>query len=449
MMENKVLGGRIFSLGLQHVLAMYAGAILVPLLVGRALNLTGEQLSYLVAIDLLTCGIATLLQAWKTRYLGIGLPVMLGSSFVAITPMIGIGNQYGLGAIYGAIIAAGLFVAVFAGWFGKMIKLFPPVVTGTVVVVIGLSLIPTGIKNMAGGATSPEFGSLHNLLLSFGVLALILIINRFFTGFMRSLSVLIGIVAGTIVAALMGKVNLAAVSEASWFHLPQFFAFGMPEFRIAPILTMIIVCMVIIVESTGVFLALGRVCDQKLTPQDMTRGYRTEGIAIVLGGLFNAFPYNTFAQNVGLVELSRVKTRNVIVMASGILVVLGLVPKIAALATVIPAAVLGGATVVLFGMVVASGIRMLTEVNFQDQRNLLVVACSISLGIGATVVPELFAGLPSALRIIVSDGTITGSLSAILLNLFFQASSRFGRSATAAKTVEPVETNVIREQISG
>ncbi len=438
-MDSKPSGGKILSLGLQHVLAMYAGAILVPLLVGRALNLTAEQLSYLVAIDLLTCGIATLLQAWKNKYLGIGLPVMLGSSFVAITPMIGIGNQYGLNAIYGAIIAAGLFVFLFAGFFGKIIRLFPPVVTGTVVTVIGLSLIPTGIRNMAGGANSPEFGSLTNFLLSFGVLLLILIINRFFTGFMRSLSVLIGIVAGTVVAFMMGKVNFASVGEASWFHLPQFFMFGTPEFKLAPILTMIIVCMVIVVESTGVFLALGKVCDQKLTPQDMTRGYRTEGLAIVLGGMFNAFPYNTFAQNVGLVELSRVKTRNVIVAAASILIVLGLVPKIAALATVIPAAVLGGATVVLFGMVVASGIRMLTEVNFKDQRNLLVVACSISLGIGATVVPELFAELPSALRIIVSDGTITGSLSAILLNLFFHLPIRFKRPSTLPTKVETIE----------
>lgn len=447
-MENKVSGGKIFSLGLQHVLAMYAGAILVPLLVGRALNLTTEQLSYLVAIDLLTCGIATLLQAWKTKYLGIGLPVMLGSSFVAITPMIGIGNQYGLASVYGAIIAAGLFVAVFAGFFGKIIKLFPPVVTGTVVTVIGLSLVPTGIRNMAGGANNDDFGSLQNFLLSFGVLALILLINRFFTGFMRSLSVLIGIIVGTLAAALLGKVNLNAVMEASWFHLPQFFAFGLPEFKIAPILTMIIVCMVIIVESTGVFLALGRVCDQKLTPQDMTRGYRTEGIAIMLGGLFNAFPYNTFAQNVGLVELSRVKTRNVIFMASGILMVLGLVPKIAALATIIPPAVLGGATVVLFGMVIASGIRMLTEVDFKDQRNLLVVACSVSLGIGATVVPELFAGLPASLRIIVSDGTITGSLSAIVLNLFFNMTSRRKVEAAPTHSHSVAEATVAREQIS-
>ncbi|WP_026559526.1 nucleobase:cation symporter-2 family protein [Bacillus sp. J37] len=418
-MESEKSGMKIFSLGLQHVLAMYAGAILVPLIVGRALNLTSEQLAYLVAIDLLTCGIATLLQAWKTNYFGIGLPVVLGSSFVAVTPMIAIGSQYGVSAIYGAIIVGGLFVLVFASFFGKIIKLFPPVVTGSVVTIIGLSLVPTGIRNMAGGAGSDDFGSVENLLLSFGVLVAIIVMNRFFKGFAQALSVLIGIIAGTIVATIMGKVNVSDVSEASWFHLPELFYFGVPTFEIGPILTMIIVCLVIMIESTGVFLALSKICDQKLEEKDFVRGYRAEGLAIVLGGLFNAFPYNTFAQNVGLVQLSKVKTKNVVVAAGFILVVLGLVPKIAAFATIIPPAVLGGATVVMFGMVISSGIKMLGSVDFGDQQNLLVIACSISLGLGATVVPDLFAGLPQSFKIIVSDGIITGSLTAILLNLFF------------------------------
>ncbi|WP_342046116.1 nucleobase:cation symporter-2 family protein [Bacillus sp. OTU530] len=413
------MNSKILSLGFQHVMAMYAGAILVPLLVGRALHLNSEQLAYLVAIDLLTCGIATLLQAWKNKYFGIGLPVVLGASFVALSPMIAIGSQYGVSAIYGSIIVAGLFILVCARYLGKLVKFFPPVVTGTVVVIIGLSLIPSGIRNMAGGTGSPDFGSLNNLLLSMGVITFILIINRFVKGYARSLSVLLGIIAGTAAAAMMGKVNFAKVSEASWFHIPQPFYFGAPSFEIGPILTMLIVGLVIIVESTGVFLALGKICDRPITQDDLIRGYRAEGLAIVLGGIFNAFPYNTFAQNVGLVQLSRNKSTNVVVAAGGILVFLGLVPKIAALATVIPAPVLGGATVVLFGMVVSSGIKMLSSVDYNNQHNALIIACSISLGLGATVVPELFSQLPSALRIIVSDGVITGSLTAIFMNLFF------------------------------
>ena len=410
---------KIFSLGLQHVLAMYAGAILVPLLVGRALNLTTEQLAYLVAIDLLTCGIATLLQAWKNKYLGIGLPVVLGSSFVAVTPMISIGTTYGVTAIYGAIIITGLFIVICAPFFSKITKLFPPVVIGTVVTIIGLSLIPTGIKNMGGGAASEDFGSVENLMLSFGVLLFILILNRFTKGILQSLSVLIGIIAGTVVAGLIGKVNFSDVAHASWFHLPQVFYFGVPTFELGPILTMLIVGLVIVIESTGVFFALSKVCEKPLSEQDLTRGYRAEGLAITLGGIFNAFPYNTFAQNVGLVQLSKIKTTDVVIASGGILVFLGLIPKIAAFATIIPTPVLGGATVVMFGMVVSSGIRMLSTVDFTKQSNLLIMACSISIGLGATAVPDLFAQLPSALRIIVSDGIITGSLCAILLNLLF------------------------------
>jgi NCS2 family nucleobase:cation symporter-2/xanthine permease len=410
---------KVLSLGAQHVMAMYAGAILVPLLVGRALNLTSNQLIYLVAIDLLTCGIATLLQAWKNKYFGIGLPVVLGASFVALSPMIAIGTRYGIPSIYGSIIVAGLFLFLFARYLGKLVRFFPPVVTGTVVVVIGLSLIPSGVKNMAGGTGNQEFGSLDNLLISISVIAFILVINRFFKGYVRSLAVLLGIIVGTALSAIMGKVDFQEVLEASWFQIPQPFYFGAPSFEIGPILTMLIVGLVIVVESTGVFLNLGQICNRPVTQDDLIRGYRAEGLAITLGGVFNAFPYNTCAQNIGLVQLSQNKSTNVVVAAGSILVFLGLVPKIAALVTIIPAPVLGGATVVLFGMVVTSGIRMLSLVDYTNQNNALIIACSISLGLGATIVPDLFSELPPSLRMLVSDGVITGSLTAILMNLFF------------------------------
>ncbi|MGK0698779.1 nucleobase:cation symporter-2 family protein [Priestia flexa] len=428
------------SLGLQHVLAMYAGAILVPLTVGRALNLSTQELAYLVAIDLLTCGIATLLQAWNNRWFGIGLPVVLGSSFVAVTPMIAIGSQYGISAVYGAIIAAGLFIVLFANFFGKIVKLFPPVVTGTVVTMIGLSLVPSAVRNMGGGVGSEEFGSIENLALAFGVLAFILFLNRFFTGFLRALSVLLGIVAGTIVAACMGMVNLSGVKEASWLHIPTPFYFGVPTFEVGPILTMILVGVVIIIESTGVFLALSKVCERDLNDQDFVKGYRAEGLAIMLGGIFNAFPYNTFAQNVGLVQLSKVKTKNVVVVAGIILIMLGLVPKIAELTTIVPTPVLGGAMIVLFGMVISSGIKMLSNVDFSNQNNLLIIACSLSLGLGVTVVPDLFAQLPAALKIFVSDGIITGSIAAILLNLIFHSSETQNRPIVTFKKTDYSES---------
>lgn len=405
------------SLGLQHVLAMYAGAMLVPILVGGAIGLNSTQLAYLIAIDLVTCGIATLLQMWKNRFFGIGLPVVLGSSFVAVTPMIAIGTKYGMTAIYGAIIATGLFLILFAKYFSNILKFFPPVVTGTVVMIIGLSLIPTGVKNMAGGASSADFGSSENLIFSILTLFIILLVQYFGRGYVKSLAVLFGIIVGTVAYGFVNPIDFSTLGDASWFHLPAPFYFGVPTFEIVPVITMIIVGIVVMIESTGVFLALSDITKQKITPKDMERGYRAEGIAFLLGGIFNAFPYNTFAQNVGLVQMSGVKSKNVTVAAGIILIVLGLIPKIAALATLIPTAVLGGATVVMFGMIVSSGIKMLSKVDFTDQNNSLVIACSVSLGLGATVVPELFSSLPAALKMLVGDGLITGSLTAIMMNL--------------------------------
>ncbi|MGM7724663.1 nucleobase:cation symporter-2 family protein [Metabacillus sp. Hm71] len=440
-MSKKIGKPEIFSLGLQHVLAMYAGALLVPLIVGGALGFTPNQIAFLVSIDLLTCGIATILQSMKSKYVGIGLPVVLGTSFVAVSPMIMIGTSYGTSAIYGSIIAAGLFIILFANFFGKLIKLFPPVVTGTVVTIIGLSLIPTGIRNMGGGASSQDFGSAENIILSFGVLTIILIMNRFFKGFLRAISVLIGIMIGTIAAALMGKLDTQVVADASWFHLPAPFHFGVPTFEMMPILTMILVGIVILVESTGAFLALSKMTGKELTEKEIASGYRTEGIAFTLGGIFNAFPYSTFAQNIGLVELSGVKTRHVTIAAGFILIALGFIPKIAALATLIPTAVLGGATVIMFGMVVSSGIKMLTRVDFSNNNNLLIIACSISLGLGATVVPDLFVALPETLRIIVSDGIITGSLTAIMLNIVFNMRPKRSLKIISEPNLEPKVKN--------
>lgn len=425
---------RIVSLGLQHVLVMYAGAILVPLIVGGALHLSSNELAYLVSIDLLTCGIATLLQSWKNRFFGIGLPVVLGTSFVAVTPIIGIGTQYGMGAIYGSIITAGIFILIFSPFFGKLAKLFPPVVTGSVVTIIGVSLVPAGIKNMAGGEGNPHFGDPENLLLSFGVFIFILLINRFFHGFIRTISVLLGIIAGTIVAAFMGKVDFTNVAQASWFHMPELFYFGAPSFEWGPMITMTLVGIVIIIESTGSFFALSKICEQNMNEQDLVLGYRAEGLSFILGGLFNAFPYSTFAQNVGLVQLTNIKTRNVTIAAASLLVLLGFIPKIAAFTTIIPTPVLGGAMIVMFGMVVSSGIKMLSSVDFEQQSNLLTVACSVALGLGATVVPDLFSKLPQFMRILVGDGIVTGSLTAIILNLFFNLSSK--KKPTVSSTLE-------------
>ncbi|MCM3666151.1 purine permease [Mesobacillus subterraneus] len=410
---------KIASLGIQHVLAMYAGAVIVPLIVGGSLGLTAEQLTYLVSIDILMCGIATLLQVWRNKFFGIGLPVVLGCTFTAVGPMIAIGGQYGISAIYGSILVSGIFVVAISKFFGKLVKFFPPVVTGSVVTIIGITLIPVAMNNMAGGQGSPDFGSLTNIGLAFGTLLFIIALFRFFKGFIRAIAILLGLAAGTMAAYFMGKVNFAAVSEASWLHLPAPFYFGLPTFELTAILTMILVAMVSLVESTGVYFALGDICEEKIEEKDLANGYRAEGLAIILGAIFNAFPYTTYSQNVGLLQLSGVKTKNVIYTAGAFLVLLGLVPKIGALTTIIPTPVLGGAMVAMFGMVVAYGIKMLSKVNFASQENLLIIACSVGMGLGVTAVPELFAQMPSSIRILTDNGIVAGSLTAIALNLVF------------------------------
>ncbi|GEN55443.1 nucleobase:cation symporter-2 family protein [Halobacillus faecis] len=407
------------ALALQHLLAMYAGAILVPLIVGGALGLTSEQLTYLVAIDILMCGVATILQVVRNRFFGIGLPVVLGCTFTAVGPMIAIGGQYGISAIYGSILVSGLFVILISRFFGKLVRFFPPVVTGTVVTIIGITLIPVAINNMGGGQGADDFGSAVNLALSFGTLLFIILLYRFTKGFMRSIAILIGILGGTLIATLFGRVDFSAVSESGFFHMVEPFYFGTPSFHWSAILTMILVAMVSLVESTGVYFALSEMTDKKLDEKDLASGYRAEGIAILFGGVFNAFPYTAFSQNVGLMHMTGVKSRRVILVMGGMLIGLGFIPKIAAFTTIIPTAVLGGAMIAMFGMVISQGIKMLSRVMSESHENSMIVACSVGMGLGVTVVPELFAKLPESVQILTSNGIVAGSLTAIVLNIVF------------------------------
>ncbi|WP_317943691.1 nucleobase:cation symporter-2 family protein [Carnobacterium maltaromaticum] len=417
--------GKSAALGLQHVLAMYAGAVIVPLLIGGALNFTPEEMTYLVSIDIFMCGVATLLQLTVNKFFGIGLPVVLGCAIQAVSPLILIGSNQGIGAMYGSIIFAGIFIILISGVFSKIKRFFPPVVTGTVITVIGLTLIPVALEKMGGGSkTMTDFGSTKFLVLAFVTIATILIVQIYGIGFMRSIAVLIGLLVGTGLAAFLGMVNLAPVAEATWFHMPQPFYFGRPTFEWSSILTMILISLVSMVESTGVYFALGEITDKKIQEDDLKRGYRAEGLAVLLGGIFNTFPYTGFSQNVGLVQLSGIKNRKPIYFSAGFLILLGLLPKIGAVATIIPDPVLGGAMLVMFGMVATQGIRMLAHVDFTNESNLLVVAMSVGLGLGVTVVPELFAGLPETVQLFTSNGIVVASLTSIILNVLFNKKER-------------------------
>ena len=424
MAQKEVSHKKAAVLGLQHLLAMYSGAVAVPLLIGTALKFNSEQMTYLVSIDIFMCGLATMIQLFRNKYFGIGLPVVLGCAIQAVAPLEMIGQKFSINTMYGAIIVAGIFVFLVAGWFSKIKKLFPPVVIGTLITVIGLTLIPVAVQNMGGGsAQAKDFGDAKNLIAAFLTILIIVAIEIWTKGFLRSISVLIGLIAGTVIAGFMGLVSLKPVTQASWFHLPQLFYFGVPEFEWSSCLTMIIIALVSMVESTGVFFAIGDLLHKNITEDDLKRGYRAEGLAQVFGGLFNTFPYTTFSQNVGLLQLSGIKTKRPIYWAAGLLMAMGLLPKIGALVTIIPDSVLGGAMLVMFTMIAVQGIRMLTKVDFENNRNILVVAISIGLGLGVTVYPQIFQALPQTIQLFLGNGIVVASICATLLNLIFNGRS--------------------------
>ena len=409
-----------FVLGFQHLLAMYSGDVLVPLLIGQYLHFSTLQMTYLVSIDIFRCGVATLLQLRRTAITGIGLPVVLGCAVQAVTPLESIGGKLGITYMYGAIIAAGIFVFLIAGFFAKLKRFFPPVVTGSLITIIGFTLVPVGFQDLGGGsATAHTFGNPSNLLIGFLTIVIILVFNAFGRGFIKSIAILLGILIASFIASTMGFVSLKPVSEAAWFHAPQLFFFGVPKFNVSAMVTMMLVSLTTMIESTGVFFALSDITGRKLTSKDLERGYRAEGIAAILGGLFNTFPYSTFSENVGVLKMSGVKTRRPVYYAAFLLLLLGLLPKVGALATIIPTPVLGGAMIVMFGMVGVQGVQILHKVDFSNNANLLTASVSIGLGLGVTMYPHIFQYLPTEIQIILGNGIVVTSVSAVLLNLLF------------------------------
>ncbi len=417
---------RLAPLGLQHVLAMYAGAVAVPLIVGGAMvgqgKLQPADLGYLISADLFVAGIATLIQSIGFWRFGVRLPLMQGCTFAAVTPMIAIGSQYGITAIYGAVISCGIFMMVLAPLFSKLLKLFPPLVTGTVILVIGLSLMPVAAGWAGGGVASDDFGAPRNILFAAGTLVVILLIERFAPPALSRLSILLGLVLGTLLALPFGLTDFSSVGEAGWFGVSTPFHFGLPTFQVSAIISMCVVALVIMTETTGDMIAIGEIVDKPLTPRQLADGMRADGLSTVLGGVFNTFPYTAFAQNVGLVSLSGVRSRYVATFAGGTLVVLGLVPKLGAVVEGLPLPVLGGAGVALFGMVAASGVRTLSKVSFNN-KNVLVVAISVGVGLLPTVSDGIYDKFPTAFQIIFNSGISAGALTAILLNLVFNSTA--------------------------
>lgn len=439
---------KLLALGLQHVLVMYAGAISVPLIIGGALKLPPEQLAILINADLLTCGIVTIIQSLGvTPYFGIRLPVMMGVTFAAVGPMLAIANDASLGdpiarllTIFGSAILAGVFAMLIAPVFSFFLPLFPPVVTGSVILMIGVSLMRVGVNWAAGAPVSsiPSYGEPFNLAMAAFVMLVILFITRLVRGFFGNIAVLLGIVAGCFVAyAVFNAMPLGKVADAPWFAVVYPLQFGVPKFSFWHVLTMCIVMIVVMIESTGMFLALSEMTGKPLSSADMTRGLRTDGLGTLIGGLMNTFAYTSFSQNVGLVGVTGVRSRWVTVAGGVLMMVMGFLPKLGALAASIPLFVLGGAGIVMFGMVAATGIRILSEVDYKASRfNLYVVALSIGFGLIPLVAPDFFKktlAIVPQLKPLLDSGILLTAFSAVLLNLFFNGLISREEAADAAR----------------
>lgn len=456
---------KLFTLGFQHVLVMYAGAIAVPLIVGRALNLPPEEVAFLISADLFVCGIVSIIQSLgATQYFGIKLPVMMGVTFASVGPMVAVATSLpgheGARALFGAIIAAGIIGIFIAPFISRMLRFFPPVVTGTLILTIGISLMPIGINWIFGlqvGPTAPKivdpeaaawleaaraagevpasvtlaptvqnplYAAGQNIMIAILVLGTILLVSKFARGFLSNIAVLVGIVVGGVVAAMLGMMNFDKVGAAEWFAVIKPFHFGMPTFDPIMIATMVLVMLVTLIESTGMFLALSDICKKPMEQKSLAAGLRADGLGTVIGGIFNTFPYTSFSQNVGLVGVTGIRSRFVCVAGGVIMIVLGLIPKMGALVESLPTTVLGGAGLVMFGMVAATGVRILSRVDFANNRhNLFIVAISVGMGMIPLVAPNFNQWMPHAIHPLIHSGILLAAIMAVLLNWFYNGAA--------------------------
>lgn len=415
---------KLVPLGLQHVLVMYAGSVAVPLIVGRALKLPAEQIAVLVNADLFACGIATLIQSFGIGMFGIRLPIMMGVTFAAVSPMLAMANnpEIGLAGILGSVIAAGIFGVIVAPFMSSLLRFFPPIVTGTTIAVIGISLMRVGINWAAGAAapTLPGYGDPVNLAIAGFVFVVIVLITKYAKGFLANVAVLLGIIVGFIVSWPIDKVTFTAFNNARWLDIVYPFQLTAPSFHLFAVITMCLVMLVVMVESTGMFLAVGEMTGRKVEQSDLTRGLLTDGLGTLIGGIFNTFPYTSFSQNVGLIGVTGVKSRWVTGVGGIILLLLGLIPKLGALVTAVPLCVLGGAGMVMFGIVAATGIRILRVVDFQTNRNnVFIVAAGIGFGMIPLAAPTFFSHLPKQFEPILNSGVVLTVIVVVLLNVFF------------------------------
>ncbi|MHB9942851.1 purine permease [Clostridium sporogenes] len=405
-------------LGLQHIFAAFGGIIVVPIVISAALGFDAKTSTALISSAILAAGVATFIQSRGIGPIGARVACIMGTDFTFVAPAIAVGGKFGLSGIFGATILGAGIVVILSFFVKPLMKLFPPIVTGTVVSLIGLTLLPVSIDWAAGGVGSANYGSLKNISIALFIMIVTLLLNHYGKGLVSSASILIGMVVGYIICIPLGMVDFSSVSQASWVSLPKIFGYGI-TFNLQVLLPFIPAYFVTIIGTVGCLKAITEVSGIKADEKPITAGVLSDGVGSMLAGVFGALPNTSFSQNIGLIPLTKVASRYVTMMAGILLVILGLFPKFAALINIMPQPVLGGVGIVMFGTVAAAGIQTLSSVKLNN-RNMLIIATSIGLGLGVTFRPEFIAQLPESLKMIFSSGISTGTIVALLLNVILK-----------------------------
>ena len=404
--------------GLQHIFAAFGGIIVVPLVISSELGFNAAMSTAVISASILSAGIATIIQARGIGRVGSKVACIMGTDFTFVSPSISVGSVLGLPGIIGATILGAFFEIILSYFIKPLMKLFPPIVTGTVVCLIGLTLLPVSMDWAAGGSGATDYGSLINISVAMFVMIITLLLNRYGKGMLSSASILIGMISGYLICIPLEMVDLSSISQANFIAIPQIFQYGV-AFNLKALIAFLPAYFVTTIETVGCLKAIGEVSEVDMDDEKVGAGVLADGIGSIIGGAMGAFPNTSFSQNVGLIPLTKVASKYVASMAGIILVVLGLFPKVAAIINTIPSPVLGGVGIVMFGTVAASGIKTLSSVEIND-RNLLIIATSIGLGLGVTFRPDFISQLPEGLQMIFASGISTGTIVALVLNIILR-----------------------------
>lgn len=426
--ESALTNSKAFVYGLQHVFGMCAGILAVPIMIGNEAKVTSEEMMILISATLFVAGIATLIQSIGFKeFIGVRMPLMLGASanptstMLVIVASTSIGSGKALSIIFTSTIIAGLFCFLIAPIFSKLLRFFPKIVTGTIITIMGIYLIPVAVRWCAGGvATADNYKSVENIMLSFSVLLIIVALNKWGGKVLGSMSILIGIILGTIISVVIGKFDPTMMNSAGLFSIPKPFFFGPPEFDISAIISMIVVMFIMMIASTGNTVAIHSIFKEEVTEKKVTKALRTDGVSCMLAGIFNTFPQAPCAQNLGIASMIGIKGTKITTFAGFILIVLGIIPKFAAVIASIPYPVLGGAGLVMFGMIISAGITNIKEVEFNGTKNGFIFCVSIAVSMIPIAVPDFYVNFPQGIiQTVLSSGITSGSICAIVLNLLF------------------------------